>query len=55
MLTHFFHMGGYALYVWLSYGVFAIVFLANMGCAYQKKRSAWRYLLQNRIKKRDVV
>lgn len=28
-LTEFFHMGGYAFYVWLSYGTAAVVLIAN--------------------------
>ena len=29
-LTEFFHMGGYAFYVWTSYGITLIVLLANV-------------------------
>jgi heme exporter protein D len=29
-LTEFFHMGGYAFYVWTSYGIALIVLLANV-------------------------
>ena len=29
-LTEFFHMGGYAFYVWTSYGIAMIVLLLNV-------------------------
>jgi heme exporter protein D len=29
-LNEFFHMGGYAFYVWTSYGIALIVLLANV-------------------------
>ncbi|MEA2093755.1 MAG: heme exporter protein CcmD [Pseudomonadota bacterium] len=29
-LTEFFHMGGYAFYVWTSYGIALIILLANV-------------------------
>ena len=29
-LNEFFHMGGYAFYVWTSYGIALIVLLANI-------------------------
>lgn len=29
-MTEFFHMGGYAFYVWLSYGIGAVVLIANV-------------------------
>lgn len=29
-MSDFFHMGGYALYVWISYGVAAVIFIANI-------------------------
>jgi len=29
-LTEFFHMGGYAFYVWTSYGIALLVLLANV-------------------------
>ncbi|MDH5424929.1 MAG: heme exporter protein CcmD [Gammaproteobacteria bacterium] len=29
-MSEFFHMGGYALYVWLSYAVAAVILIANI-------------------------
>ena len=29
-MAEFFHMGGYAFYVWTSYGIAALVLLANL-------------------------
>jgi heme exporter protein D len=29
-IEEFFHMGGYAIYVWPSYAIFAVVFIANV-------------------------
>jgi heme exporter protein D len=29
-LDEFFHMGGYAVYVWSSYGIAAVVLIANV-------------------------
>ncbi|BBP46681.1 hypothetical protein THMIRHAS_20540 [Thiosulfatimonas sediminis] len=28
-MAEFFHMGGYAFYVWMSFGISALVLLAN--------------------------
>jgi heme exporter protein D len=29
-LTEFLHMGGYAFYVWTSYGIAAVILVANL-------------------------
>ena len=29
-MSDFFHMGGYALYVWLSYGFAAVILIVNV-------------------------
>ena len=29
-MAEFFHMGGYAFYVWTSYGIAALVLIANL-------------------------
>ncbi len=29
-LAAFFHMGGYAVYVWSAYGIFAVLMAANL-------------------------
>ncbi len=30
MMSEFFNMGGYAFYVWLSYGLTAVILIANI-------------------------
>jgi heme exporter protein D len=52
MLARFFYMGGYAVYVWLAYGTFAIVFLANIIWACRQNQRAWRHLLRLQNKPR---
>ncbi len=38
-LTEFLHMGGYAPYVWSSYGLAAVVLIANfLGPLYRERR-----------------
>lgn len=42
-LSDFFYMGGYAFYVWLSYGIAALVLIANaLWPGRQRKRILWR-------------
>ncbi|HEX9626826.1 MAG TPA: heme exporter protein CcmD [Acidiferrobacterales bacterium] len=36
--TEFFHMGGYAVYVWGSYGIAALVLVANVWAALRRRR-----------------
>jgi heme exporter protein D len=36
-LEQFFSMGGYAFYVWMSYGIAALVLIANLITTYRRK------------------
>ncbi len=48
----FFHMGGYALYVWTSYGLMALVLLVNVLVPIVRKRTVFRAL--SKIPPREV-
>lgn len=37
-MSEFFHMGGYAFFVWTSYGLAAIILLANIILPLQRKK-----------------
>ena len=37
-LTEFFHMGGYAYYVWTSYGVALVVLLLNVALPLRQRK-----------------
>jgi heme exporter protein D len=37
-LTEFFHMGGYAFYVWTSYGVALLVLLLNVALPLRQRK-----------------
>jgi len=37
-LNEFFHMGGYAFYVWTSYGIALLVLLANVVMPLRQRR-----------------
>ncbi len=52
-LSEFFHMGGYAVFVWSSYGLALLVLLLNWFLPYQQhkqqlKKLKRRYSLKNR-------
>lgn len=38
-IAEFFHMGGYALYVWGSFGMMALLLLAEPIMVYQQRKS----------------
>jgi len=38
-LDEFFHMGGYAFYVWTSYGIALLVLLANVVAPLRQRRN----------------
>lgn len=40
----FFHMGGYGLYVWGSYGVTALAIVIELLLVKQRKRTIWSRL-----------
>ncbi|MDH5407975.1 MAG: heme exporter protein CcmD [Gammaproteobacteria bacterium] len=37
-MNEFFHMGGYAFFVWMSYGISAVVLLANVITPVMRKK-----------------
>lgn len=37
-MSEFFHMGGYAAYVWTSYGIALVVLLANLVLPWLRRR-----------------
>ncbi len=43
-VADFLHMGGYAFYVWSSYGLAALVLLLNLIAAIRRRRSVFRQL-----------
>jgi heme exporter protein D len=43
-MSEFFHMGGYAFYVWTSYGLALIVLVANLIIPFNQKRTFLRTL-----------
>ena len=52
-IEEFFHMGGYAVYVWPSYAVFAIVFIANVVQPMIARRGIFKRLArQQRLERR---
>ncbi|ADE14030.1 heme exporter protein CcmD [Nitrosococcus halophilus Nc 4] len=46
ILQEFFHMGGYALYVWTAYGIAAIVLVGNIVQARIRQRRITRQIQQ---------
>lgn len=43
-LQEFFHMGGYALYVWTAYGIAAVILIGNLIHARLRQRQITRQL-----------
>lgn len=53
-MSEFFHMGGYAFYVWTSYGLALLVLLANFLIPFNYERTLLRTLARKlRRKLRD--
>ncbi|BAP57464.1 heme exporter protein CcmD [Thioploca ingrica] len=53
-MSEFFHMGGYAFYVWTSYGLALLVLLANFLIPLNYERTLLRTLARKlRRKQRD--
>jgi heme exporter protein D len=53
-MSEFFHMGGYAFYVWTSYGLTLIVLVANLIIPHNRERVILRSLARKlRRKARD--
>lgn len=46
-MSEFFYMGGYAFYVWSSYGLTAIIMIANVIFAYRRLS-----ILKHRLRRR---
>jgi len=46
-MNDFFHMGGYAFFVWTSYGLAAIILIANIIIPMQRKKE-----IMNNLKRR---
>lgn len=46
-MNEFFHMGGYAFFVWTSYGLAALVLIANIILPMQRKKE-----IMNNLKRR---
>jgi heme exporter protein D len=40
--TEFFHMGGYAFYVWTAYGLMAAILLANLLLSIRRRAEVMR-------------
>ncbi|MDH5444203.1 MAG: heme exporter protein CcmD [Gammaproteobacteria bacterium] len=43
-MSEFFHMGGYAFFVWTSYGIALVVLLANIILPMQRKKEILKNL-----------
>ncbi len=53
-MNEFFHMGGYAFYVWTSYGLTFVVLLVNLIIPFNQERNILRTLARKlRRKQRD--
>ena len=46
-MNEFFHMGGYAFFVWTSYGLATIILIANIILPMQRKKE-----IMNNLKRR---
>jgi len=53
-MSEFFHMGGYAFYVWLSYGIVALVLLANLASPILLKKRLLRELARREQRARRL-
>jgi len=50
----FFHMGGYAFYVWTSYGLTLIVLLANVLAPFRQRRKILADLARRERRERKL-
>lgn len=46
-ISEFLHMGGYAFYVWTSYGLTLIVLIANVVWPLQRRKKIDKMLVRN--------
>jgi heme exporter protein CcmD len=53
-MAEFFHMGGYAFYVWTSYALAVIVLVLNILAPIQRRRRLLRELAQRVRRERRV-
>jgi heme exporter protein D len=51
-IIDFFNMGGYAFYVWTSYGLVLIVFIANLIIPINQERAVLRTLARKARRKK---
>ena len=51
-MTEFFYMGGYAFYIWTSYGLALIVLVANLIIPFNRERTILRTLDRKSRRKR---
>jgi len=53
-MGEFFHMGGYAFYVWTSYGLALIVLLANVLAPFRQRRKILADLARRERRERKL-
>ena len=53
-VSEFFHMGGYAFYVWTSYGLTLIVLLANVVAPLRQRRKILADLARRERRERNM-
>jgi len=53
-MGEFFHMGGYAFYVWWSYGLTLIVLLANVLAPFRQRRKILADLARRERRERKL-
>ena len=53
--AEFFNMGGYAFYVWGSYGVFALAIAAEMVAVRLRKRRVLAELIESRLAEKNEI
>jgi heme exporter protein D len=51
-MSDFLHMGGYGLYVWLSYLLAAGIVVVNLWHTWRRERNTWRQL-ERRAKRNE--
>ena len=51
-LQEFFHMGGYAVYVWRSYAIALVVLVANVGAPILQRRKLFSQLARRQRRER---
>jgi heme exporter protein D len=53
--AEFFNMGGYAFYVWGSYGVFALAIAAEIVAVRLRKRRVLAELIESRLAEKNEI